>query len=676
MITADITATETWQAENHAYLMASLARVRTILLDHTDQTLLSESETYRHQATNSEAGLASLRAKLSTHGNPPPILDQLCTTFNLSLFERDILLLCAGIELDSSFAPLCAAAQDDPQRNYPSFSLALAVLPNAHWSALTPTAALRRWRLIEVGAGSSLTTSPLRIDERVLHYLVGVSHLDERLMAIVEPVQSEENLVLSHWELAERLVAAWSEAKEFSALPILQLCGYEVASKRAIAAVASHFLGLNLYAIAAYSLPTSPNELNQFKQLWEREVILGQSALLIDCDELDGADAAREAAIVHLSETIQSPLILTTSSRRRSRLRPMLVFDVHRPSTQEQHTIWEAALGSTAVSLNGQVDALVTQFSLSAPVIQAACAQAHKEWQQDHGDDPETTFQTLLWDTCRAQARPRLEDLAQRIEATAGWSDLVLPDTQMQILQEITGQVKQRAKVYEKWGFAGKSARGLGISGLFAGSSGTGKTMAAEIMALELRLDLYRIDLSQVVSKYIGETEKNLSRIFDAAEMGGVILLFDEADSLFGKRSEVKDSHDRHANIEVSYLLQRMESFRGVSLLTTNLKSALDQAFLRRLRFVIQFPFPDAEQRAEIWRRIFPKATPTQDLDYRKLGQLNVAGGNIRNIALNAAFIAADADESVQMKHVLLAAKAEYMKIERPLTDAEIRGWV
>jgi SpoVK/Ycf46/Vps4 family AAA+-type ATPase len=211
---------------------------------------------------------------------------------------------------------------------------------------------------------------------------------------------------------------------------------------------------------------------------------------------------------------------------------------------------------------------------------------------------------------------------------------------------------------------------------LFAGTSGTGKTMAAEVLAHTLRLDLYRIDLSQVVSKYIGETEKNLRKVFDAAEGGAAILLFDEADALFGKRSEVKDSHDRYANVEVSYLLQRMEAYRGLAILTTNMKAALDQAFLRRIRFVVQFPFPDPAQRAEIWRRIFPKAVPTEGLDWERLARLNVAGGHIRNIAMNATFLAAEEQASVTMQHLLQAARGEYAKLEKPLTEAEIARWV
>jgi SpoVK/Ycf46/Vps4 family AAA+-type ATPase len=200
--------------------------------------------------------------------------------------------------------------------------------------------------------------------------------------------------------------------------------------------------------------------------------------------------------------------------------------------------------------------------------------------------------------------------------------------------------------------------------------------MAAEVLANELRLDLFRIDLSQVVSKYIGETEKNLRRVFDAAEEGGAVLLFDEADALFGKRSEVKDSHDRYANIEVSYLLQHMEAYRGLAILTTNMKGMLDQAFLRRLRFVVQFPFPDLAQRGEIWRRVFPAETPLRGLDWSKLARLNATGGTIRNIALNGAFLAAEEGEPVQMSHLLRAARSEYAKLEKPLAEAESAGWV
>ena len=246
---------------------------------------------------------------------------------------------------------------------------------------------------------------------------------------------------------------------------------------------------------------------------------------------------------------------------------------------------------------------------------------------------------------------------------------------QKDTLRQLASQARHRLVVYEDWGFAARGRRGLGISALFAGASGTGKTLAAEVLAKELRLDLFRIDLSAVVSKYIGESEKNLRQVFDAAEEGGVVLLFDEADALFGKRAEVKDSHDRYANIEVSYLLQRMENFQGIAVLTTNLKSSLDKAFQRRLRFSIDFPFPGPQEREAIWRRVFPAAAPASGLDFERLAQLNMTGGNIRNIALNAAFLAAEAGGSIRMQDVLQATRQEAIKTERPLAENEIRGW-
>ncbi|MBD2343786.1 ATP-binding protein [Anabaena subtropica] len=662
--------TNNGEANNLTYLITAIAKIRKTLLQHADPSLLEDF--IDEEIPTSENPLESLDS--SPEANR---LERLCTIFQLSEFESNLLLLCAGVELDASFGVLCAAACGNEQRTYATFGLAMTLLDGLHWSAFTPAGSLRRWRLIEVGSGSELMTSPLRIDERILHYLNGVQHLDERLLGIVEPVAVTDKLVTSQWQLMEKMVAAWwVEIHDFLKLPILQLCGNEVASKRPIAAVACQYLGLNLYTIAAHNIPTNPADLNKFKLLWEREVALTSSVLLIDCDDLETADTAREGAITYLCEFLRSPVIIATIERKRSRLRPLLVFDIERPTTKEQYTLWETALGTTTESMNVQIDHLVSQFNLSVPVIQAACSQVRVQWQQVQETQIEAKFHDLLWDSCRAQARPKLDDLAQRIDSIADWGDLVLPEAQIQVLRDVATHVKQRAKVYDLWGFGSKSNRGLGISALFAGLSGTGKTMAAEVLAQELRLDLYRIDLSAVVSKYIGETEKNLGRVFDAAELGGVILLFDEADALFGKRTEVKDSHDRHANVEVSYLLQRMESYRGLSVLTTNLKSSLDQAFLRRIRFVVQFPFPDSIQRAEIWRRIFPKATPTQGLEPQKLGQLNVAGGNIRSIALNAAFLAADAGEVVMMQHLLQAAKSEYIKLERTLTDTEIKGWV
>jgi SpoVK/Ycf46/Vps4 family AAA+-type ATPase len=265
----------------------------------------------------------------------------------------------------------------------------------------------------------------------------------------------------------------------------------------------------------------------------------------------------------------------------------------------------------------------------------------------------------------------RLGDLAQRLEPCYAWEDIVLPEDTRRQLREIADQVATRPQVYEAWGFGERLSRGRGISALFSGPSGTGKTMAAEILANHLRLDLYRVDLAGVVSKYIGETEKNLRSVFDAAERSGAILFFDEADSLFGRRSEVKDSHDRYANIEVNYLLQRMEDYRGLAILCTNRRSALDRAFLRRLRFLVEFPFPDWHHRLLIWQKVFPRRAPVASLDLHALAGLEIPGGNIRNIALNAAFLAAGQGTEIRMEHVLHAARREYTKIDKLPSEAE-----
>jgi SpoVK/Ycf46/Vps4 family AAA+-type ATPase len=268
-----------------------------------------------------------------------------------------------------------------------------------------------------------------------------------------------------------------------------------------------------------------------------------------------------------------------------------------------------------------------------------------------------------------------MDNLAQRLDTKATWDDLVLPDEQLRLLHQIADQVGQRHTVYEDWGFAERMNRGLGISVLFAGPPGSGKTMTAEVIANDLKLNLYRIDLSAVVNKYIGETEKNLRRLFDAAEDGGAILFFDEADALFGKRSEVKESLDRFANIEIDYLLQRMEAYRGLAILATNMKSALDTAFLRRLRFVVNFPFPGPAERKRIWQQVFPADVPRQALDYDWLARLNLSGGSIHNIALNAAFLAAhdDPDTGVTMQQILIAARDEFTKLDRPINESEFR---
>lgn len=655
-----------WYDANDRYLSAALAVVSGVIEKYAYR-LENQSEVKEQEYILRLQALQEATAAMPQ----PSALDRVCQLFSLSSFERDILLMCACMEFSGDFAGLCAAVQGETQRAYPTFSLALATLSNAHWDALAPQAPLRRWRLIDIAEGRALTLCPLRIDERILHYLAGTDYIDERLAEMIEPLLEVGDLVPSHQKLAEQIGLVWSHRSK-TVLPVVQLCGSEPTSKRAIAATICKRLDITLNIMPVQVVPSAPSEMETLIRLWEREAILNRSALLLDCDKIDTTDAARTNAIGRFIERVNSFLFVTSRERMHIQQRSAVSFDVHKPTTEEQNILWQSTLADLAPQLNGQVNRLVAQFNLSPSTIRAAYTEAAGNLSQGEEKD----LGKILWNACRMQARPRLDELAQRIPPAADWQDLVLPTAQEQMLQEIAAHVRQRAIVYQTWGFAAKNARGLGISALFAGASGTGKTLAAEVLAHELHLDLYRIDLSSVISKYIGETEKNLRRVFDAAEEGGVILLFDEADALFGKRSDVKDSHDRYANIEVSYLLQRMECYPGLAILTTNLKSSLDTAFQRRIRFVVQFPFPDAAQRAEIWRRVFPANTPCEGLDPTNLAQLSVSGGNIRNIALNAAFLAADAGEPVQMKHLLRAARTEYAKLEKSLTEAEIGGWI
>ncbi len=610
--------------------------------------------------------LAQARAAMPA----PSALDTLCAMFGLSEFERRIVLLAAGGELDGQFAARCAAAPGANGKPWPSLGLALATFPDPHWDALSNARPLRHWRLIEPVGSDALVTNGLRIDERILFFLTGVSHLDERLVGLVRPVRLEAELSASQIEVLLRLTNTWQAARQSGNAPLpIQLCGVDPGAKRALATRLAGHLNIRLFSLSAAGLPANLGELEMLQRLWEREAILQNAALLVQCDRLDNSDGAREFAIDHWIEHSRMPLLISTREPRRNLERAILTAEINKPTSGEQRMAWQASLGPSAESLNGQVERVISQFDFSSDAIRIAVGRLH-------GEELSTNdFKTALWDACRLHARPKLAELAQRIQSSATWSDIILPAPQMQVLQTIAMHARQRAKVLDRWGFARQSNRGLGLSALFSGPSGTGKTLAAEILANEMQLDLFRIDLSAIVSKYLGETEKNLRRVFDAAEEGGAVLLFDEADALFGKRSEVKDSHDRYANVEISYLLQRMEAYRGLAILTTNMKEALDRAFLRRLRFVVQFPFPDQESRAEIWRRIFPTATPTDQLDIEVLSRLSISGGNIRSIGLNAAFAAADADEPVRMPHLLRAARLEYEKLEKPLTEAELGGW-
>lgn len=638
-----VLAGESWIDANQAFLVAEFSCIKDCLAGKP--------------SAGSEATLQRLRASMSA----PPAIDRLCSLFGLEHFERQTLLLCAGVDMDSQLAALCAEAQGHTQRPCATFGLAMAIFSDPQWSALMPARPLRRFKLVDVSlAAQGLTSAPLRIDERILHYLAGLNAVDARLETLLQGRSKPEWIAAEHDVVASEVVRAISSHVSWGTL--LHLCGDDPSGQEDVATAAASRTGQNLYVVRAAELPAVGPDLDQFSALWQRDAVLLPGALLIQC-EPNGMNASG----VHLAESL--PGLVFVASREPLRFdRPILRFDVDKPQPKEQKRLWQQVLGSTALSMDGTLDHVADQFRLSARTIFATGSIITAS------EKPLASAQ--VWSACRSLARPKLEGLAQRIVPAATWEDLVLPEVQMQTLRQLTAQVRHRLRVHENWGFSSKGRRGLGMSALFSGASGTGKTMAAEVIANELALDLYRIDLSSVVSKYIGESAKNLNMVFNAAEEGGVLLLFDEADALFGKRSEVRDSHDRYANMEVGYLLQRMESYSGLAILTTNLKSSLDRSFQRRLRFTVTFPYPDAVQRESMWSRAFPPNTPTKGLDAKRLAQLNVTGGNIRNIALNAAFLAAASTQCVDMGHVLQAARLEALKTDRSLSDAEIRGWV
>jgi ATPase family associated with various cellular activities (AAA)/Winged helix domain, variant len=687
--------TQDWHHNNAQYLSLALEWLRLRLLRlsqsqpdsaivHADETttgLIRDNGNHRTTAkvslqlprVENEDSIALIEKEMRLFENEDssPSLVILSRLLGLSGFESNILLLCAALELDTRISLLCAQAQGDSQRAYPTFALAMALFDDPAWEALSPDRPLRYWRLIEINqpGAQPLTTSALLADERIVSYLKGLNTLDDRLASFISPIDveltSNAPLPPSQQAVVEQIVQYWQHTPVNTPIPIIQLLGPDPVSKQLIAAHTAATIGRHLYQLTAESLPIHVNDLETLARLWQRESLLLPLALFLDAQEVDGMTSEHSTLLQRFLARADGVIFLGTHESLSRLPRASFSLDITKPTSAEQKAVWQQTLGEHSAALAGQ---LAAQFNLNAVTIM----QVGQDLLSESSENDNQLIQKL-WARCCSITRPRLDALAQRLDPKATWDDLVLPPEQINLLHRISHQVNQRHTVYEDWGFAEKMNRGLGISALFAGESGTGKTMAAEVIANELQLNLYRIDLSAVVSKYIGETEKNLRRLFDAAEDGGAIVFFDEADALFGKRSEVKDSHDRYANIEINYLLQRMEAYRGLAILATNIKSALDPAFMRRLRFIVNFPFPGVSERKLIWRKVFPKQMPKEEIDYDRLGRFNLSGGNIHSIALNAAFIAAHANSKVTMPIVLSAARTEFRRLDKPINEAEFQ---
>jgi hypothetical protein len=540
-------------------------------------------------------------------------------------------------------------------------------------------APLLKYRLIEltdesVARQSALLARLVKLDEGIVAYLLGEDGLDLRLQQLAELVLTEQPYILAEesQSYCDRLVEM---ASEFEQGFTCALTGADYTSKRYLVSTVCHRLGKPVLVLKAELLPPAIKA-EPLLALVARECMLRGAALYIEgYDSTLREEPVQQELNRLLLRMIREQHNLTFVSSTAplaplsvGRLKPEIQLSVGLPSYTERQQLWESLLGSHAAGMDLQ--SLSSRFRLSNGQIVAAVDTAYNiaAWR----GDPIPTINDLEV-ASRRHSNQRLSVLARKITPTYKWGDIVLPPDQTVMLREICDQVKNRALVYEAWGFDKKLSMGKGLNIIFAGPSGTGKTMSAEIIGSELKMDIYKIDLSNVVSKYIGETEKNLDKIFNEAGESNGILFFDEADSIFGKRSEVKDAHDRYANIETGYLLQKMEEYDGIVILATNLRKNLDDAFVRRMHFMIEYPFPQEEDRLEIWRRVFPKDTPmAADADLSFMArQFKMAGGNIKNIALAAAFLAAAGSGEVGMLYLIQATRREYQKMGKLCTESD-----
>ena len=624
-------------------------------------------------------------------------LDTLRQHFQLSALEVDLLLIGLAPELDLRYERLFGYLQDDVTKRRPTVDLVLNLLSPtfadklAARSAFTPTAPLFNERLLQLVDDPAYPHAPLlskylKVDERVVNYLLGADDMDAALLPYVHAGSLSTSMadLLLPSDVKRRLLLL-SHASRTQQQPLLfYFQGPDGVGKETTAAALATELGLGLLIVDGEQLLAT--EERAFASTIRRILreALFQKALLywagFDAFLSDERRAWRELLLSQLAERSALTVLAGDTLWEPVDAQPSLPFvrvEFPRPAYPDRITLWTRSLtGDIPVATDVNLGELATKFRFTGGQIRDAAATARNlaHW-RDPGQDQVSMADLHL--ACRLHSNRKLGELARKITPHYTWDDIVLPADRMAQLREIVNHIKYRALVYDEWGFDHKLAMGKGLNVLFAGPSGTGKTMAADVMAGELGLALYKIDLSSVVSKYIGETEKNLARIFTEAETSNAILFFDEADALFGKRSEVRDSHDRYANIEISYLLQRMEEYDGMAILATNLHKNLDEAFVRRMHFTVEFPLPNEKNRRRIWEKIWPATMPRNpalDLDFMAR-RFELAGGNIRNVALAAAFLAADDGNVVEMSHLIRAIQREYQKMGKVVVDGEFGSY-
>ncbi len=624
-------------------------------------------------------------------------------TFGLSTFDAQVVLVALASELDLRYERLFAYLQDDVTRKRPTVSLALDLLcasseerlmRQAHFA---PDAPLIRHGLLTLLSDAHQTHPPLlaqymKLHEPVVHRLLGHHSLDARLAPFCQLVTPHLSLDRApvEAELKRALATIVAESCRTGEPLHLYLHGRRGAGRRRVIEALAREHGLKvLYADLSQAALDEAGFKQTLKLLFRDAALHGAILYLDKADALEreGLEPVRRSLTRLLSESAGISVLsgehAPDASWRQAAGDACEIVSVEfaLPEFELRRACWQERAGEAASPLAPhELDALAARFHFTPGQIAEAVAAARRNarWRTARVDssvslDDARPTASELFAAARAQSGNELAALARRVQPKYAWDDIVLPPDQLTQLKEICDQARHRHLVFDEWGFGRKLSTGRGLSVLFSGPPGTGKTMSAEVIAHELRLDLYKIDLSGVVSKYIGETEKNLSRIFSAAESANAILFFDEADALFGKRSEVQDAHDRYANIETAYLLQKMEEYEGVAILATNLRQNLDEAFMRRLSFIVHFPQPDEANRRRIWGGMWPDETPVcddVDLDYMAR-QFKLSGGHIKNIVVAAAFLAAEEGCSVAMRHLLRAVQREYRKLGKAMPDAE-----
>jgi hypothetical protein len=602
--------------------------------------------------------------------------------YRLSQYELDTLLVALAPDIEPSYERIFAYLQDDVSCKRPCVDLVLSLLSrspadklvNRTW--LSASSRLVRNRLVTL-AGDEWAPLPrreVRIDARVAAFLMGDSSLDSRLAEFTYLIDAQTVVDHSGADPVDAGLADLARTTRTDGAPlVIYFRGTDEEEKRrAAAALASEVDSPLLIADVARASQRSTDFDELLRVLSREAVFQGAVAYYEGLDTL-AHEGARESVLRGVRDDAGITILSGFREWRPSTAWAdgVITVSFETPDWQVRRRAWQAVLGHRALHPRGQVlDAVAECFRFNNSQIAGAALTASRlaKYRQQR------LSMDHVFEAARERSGTDMGNLARKVRGTHGWDDLVLPAESLEQLHEICRRVTLRHRVLGKWGFGRKLSGGKGVNALFHGHAGTGKSMAAEVIAKELELDLYKIDLAGVVSKYIGETEKNLDRIFSAAENTNVILLFDEADALFGKRSEVRDSHDRYANLEISYLLQKMEQYEGLSLLATNLRKNLDDAFIRRLAFTVPFPFPDDASRRRIWDGIWPKETPLGiDVDHGWLAaRFLLSGGNIRNAALAAAYLAAHEQTPVAMTHVLHAIRSEFLKMGKTLTASEL----